>query len=68
MHAGGSGDVLLAALITRPQSESQIGAGKRKLYVKSRTWRRSCGSLPVFAYTLWLDRYMLIASMVHFFA
>jgi|GEM_PF-6275836 len=28
MHAGGSGDVLLAALITRPQSESQIGAGK----------------------------------------
>jgi hypothetical protein len=28
MHAGGSGIVLLAAFIMRPQSESQIGAGK----------------------------------------
>lgn len=27
MHAGGSGIVLLAAFIMRPQSESQIGAG-----------------------------------------
>ncbi|GGX39718.1 hypothetical protein GCM10010946_17870 [Undibacterium squillarum] len=26
MHASGSGVVLLAAFITRPQSESQIGA------------------------------------------
>lgn len=26
MHAGGSGIVLLAAFIMRPQSESQIGA------------------------------------------
>ncbi|MEB0137778.1 MULTISPECIES: hypothetical protein [unclassified Undibacterium] len=57
MHTGGSGNILLAAFIRRPQSESQIGAIRRKLYVKSRAWVVGCELWPYFPYTLWLDRY-----------
>jgi len=57
-NAGGSGDILLAAFIMRPQSESQIGAELDKLYVKARAWHPIARISACFAYTLWLDRYM----------
>jgi hypothetical protein len=51
-NAGGSGDILLAAFIMRPQSESQIGAELGKLYVKSRAWTvlrdKCCGVAVLF--------------------